>query len=146
MFARDRKWLSEARAKSANRTSEVQAIRIGPLGIVSNAAEFFASDGLRVKAASPFASTWVATLTNDALGYVPPASSFFAGGYEPRTGGHSFLAPDAAQRHILEYQRRGHCSTPTISAAMTKITAIDPTVPRMTAWGISVGPCRTDRP
>ena len=33
------------------------------------------SDGLRVKAASPLPNTWIATLTNDSIGYVPPASS-----------------------------------------------------------------------
>ena len=35
---------------------EVQAIRIGELGIVTNGAEFFCQLGLDIKAASPFAA------------------------------------------------------------------------------------------
>ena len=64
---------------------EVQAIRIGELGIVTNGAEFFCQLGLDIKAASPFARTWVVSLANDWIGYVPTASAYYAGGYEPRT-------------------------------------------------------------
>jgi len=105
VYAQDRKWLAEFRSKSPTRTTEVQAIRIGPLGIVTNGSEYFASECLRIKAASPFKQTWMASLTNDALGYIPSAEAFFAGGYEPRTGAASFLAADSSQR-ILEASLR----------------------------------------
>jgi hypothetical protein len=96
-YAGWRRELAEARRKAPGVVTEVQALRIGPLGVVTDGAELFAADGLRIKAASPLPRTWVATLTNDWVGYVPTASAFYAGGYEARTGRASFLAADAGQ-------------------------------------------------
>jgi hypothetical protein len=79
---------------------EVQAIRIGPLGIVTNGSEFFCDYGLRIKACSRFEHTWVVTLANQWLGYVPTANACVAGGYEPRTRRGSKLVIDAGQRLI----------------------------------------------
>jgi hypothetical protein len=109
VFAQARQWLSEQRQKSPTLTTEIQAFRIGALGIVTNGAEFFASEGLRIKDASPFAPTWVISLTNDWIGYVPTAHAFYAGGYESRTGRASFLAADSSQR-IVEASLRALAS------------------------------------
>ena len=59
VYARERELLAEERAKRPVIPCEVQAIRIGELGIVTNGAEFFCQLGLDIKAASPFARTWV---------------------------------------------------------------------------------------
>lgn len=97
VFADSRDWLKRERAKHPHRPTEVQALRLGPLAIVTNGAEFFARDGLQLKAASPHAHTWVSTLTNDCVGYVPPADALVAGGYESRTNSASFAGPEGAQ-------------------------------------------------
>jgi hypothetical protein len=68
---------------------------------VTNGAEYFCEYGLRIKKATRHPYTWVASLANEWLGYVPTAQAFVAGGYEPRTARSSKLAIDAGQR-ILE--------------------------------------------
>lgn len=79
---------------------EVQAMGIGTLGIVSTGSELFCQPALDIKRASPFEQTWVVTLANEYLCYVPTGTAFYAGGYEPRTARSSFLAPNAAQRLV----------------------------------------------
>jgi hypothetical protein len=76
-------------------------VRVGPLGIVTNGAEYFCEFGLKIKKASRLPVTWVSTLTNEYIGYVPTAWAFAAGGYEPRTARSSKLASDSGQR-LLE--------------------------------------------
>jgi hypothetical protein len=100
VFERERKAVAEQRAKTPVLDCEVQAVRVGPLGVVSNGSEFFADLGLRLKDASPLPTTWVATLTNEYLGYVCTPQAFVSGGYEPRTARSSKLAIDAGQRLI----------------------------------------------
>ncbi len=101
VFAEERRLVAEERSRSPVIQGEVQAIRIGPLGIAANGAEYFVSYGLTIKEASPFRPTWVVSLANEYLGYVPTPQAFVAGGYEPRTARSSKLAVDAGQR-ILE--------------------------------------------
>jgi hypothetical protein len=56
---------------------------------------------LDIAAASPFPQTWVVTLANQYVGYVPTASAFDGGGgYETQTSRCSFLARDAAQKLV----------------------------------------------
>jgi hypothetical protein len=97
-YNKRRKELEELRLKSPHVETEVQGIRIGPLALVTNGSEYFCDDGLRIKKCSPFATTWVVTLANDSLGYIPSAQACVSGGYEPR--GRRFSI-DAAQR-LLE--------------------------------------------
>ena len=73
IYARERELVEQERAKRPVIPCEVQAIRIGDLGIVTNGAEFFCQLGLDIKAASPFARTWVVSLANDWIGYVADA-------------------------------------------------------------------------
>lgn len=101
VYADERRLVAEERRRSPKILAEVQALRVGPLGLVSNGAEYFCEYGLRIKEASPLKPTWVVTLANEWLGYVPTAQAFVAGGYEPRTARSSKLAIDAGQR-ILE--------------------------------------------
>ena len=69
--------------------------------MATNGAEYFCEYGLRIKKASRHPATWVVSLANEWVGYVPTAQAFVGGGYEPRTARSSKLAPDAGQR-LLE--------------------------------------------
>jgi hypothetical protein len=101
IFDTERKLVEAERKKRPVISAEVQGVRIGPLGIATNGAEYFCDFGLRIKKASRLPFTWVSTLTNEYIGYVPTAGAFAAGGYEPRTARSSKLASDAGQR-LLE--------------------------------------------
>ncbi len=100
-YANERKLVAEMRRKSPRIPCEVQAIRIGPLGIATNGAEYFCEYGLRIKKASPFTPTWVVSLANEWIGYVPTAQAFVGGGYEPRTARSSKMSIETGQR-LLE--------------------------------------------
>lgn len=97
IYARERELLAEQRRQTPVIDCEVQALRVGPLGIVTNGAEFFCQLGLDIKAASPFHPTWVVSLANQWIGYVATPSAYYAGGYEPRTARSAKLAPWAGQ-------------------------------------------------
>ena len=97
IYARESELLAEERAKTPIVDCEVQALRIGDLGIATNGAEFFCRLGLDIKAASPFHPTWIVSLANDWIGYVATPTAYYAGGYEPRTARSAKLAPWAGQ-------------------------------------------------
>ena len=62
---------------------EVQAFRLGDeTAIVTLPGEVFVELGLAIKAASPFNTTLVMELANDALGYIPTQKAFVEGSYE----------------------------------------------------------------
>lgn len=96
-YADGRKLVAELREKQPKFPAEVMGVHIGPLGIATNGAEYFCEYGLRIKACSPHKTTWVISLANDWLGYVPTPHAFIAGGYEPRTARSSRLSIDAGQ-------------------------------------------------
>ena len=74
---------------------ELQAIALGDVAIVAFPVELFAAFGRRLKAESPFARTFIATLANGWHGYAPTMEAFARGGYEPRFAYPSRLAPEA---------------------------------------------------
>jgi hypothetical protein len=87
----------------------IHGMRIGELGIVSSGAELFCRPALDIQQAAPRAKTWVTTLVNEYIGYVPTADAHAAGGYEVRTARSSFLEAAAAQKLVeasLEVQRK----------------------------------------
>jgi hypothetical protein len=98
VYANERKLVAAQRDKTPRIPCEVQALAIGPLGIAANGAEYFCEYGLRIKQASRRKPTWVVSLANECLGYVPTAQAFVAGGYEPRTARSSKMAIDTGQR------------------------------------------------
>jgi hypothetical protein len=100
VYARERKLVAEERGKTPKIPCEVQGIRIGSLGIATNGSEYFCEHGLRIKKCSPFPSTWVVSLANEYIGYVPTTQAFVGGGYEPRTARSSKLAPESGQRLV----------------------------------------------
>jgi hypothetical protein len=97
IYARERQRVAEERSRTPRVPAEIQAVRIGPLGVVANGSEYFCEFGLRIKKASRDSRTWVVSLANDYIGYVPTPGAFAAGGYEPRTARSSKLAPEAGQ-------------------------------------------------
>jgi hypothetical protein len=97
VYARERELVAREREARPVIDCEVQAIRIGDLGLATNGAEFFCQLGLDIKAASPFPKTWVVSLANQWVGYVGTATAYYAGGYEPRTARSAKLAPWAGQ-------------------------------------------------
>ncbi len=97
VYAKERIAVEEMRRANPAVETPIQAIRVGPLGIAANGSEFFCEYGLRIKRASPFPFTWVVSLANDYVGYVPTAQAFISGGYEPRTARTSMLSIDAGQ-------------------------------------------------
>jgi hypothetical protein len=66
-----------------NLSVEVQALGIGPLGIVGLPGEVFVEIGQAVKERSPFGITILSGYTNGNIGYIPTATAFEEGGYEP---------------------------------------------------------------
>lgn len=64
----------------------LQAFRIGGLGIAAIPFEVFAEMGLEIKARSPFKSTFTMELANGANGYLPTPGQHLLGGYETWLG------------------------------------------------------------
>ena len=59
----------------------LQAIRIGDLAITTLPHEVYGITGLKLKAQSPFPTTFNMELANGAAGYIPPPEQHFLGGY-----------------------------------------------------------------
>jgi hypothetical protein len=77
---------------------EVQAFRLSAdTAIVTLPTEVFVEFGLAIKAASPFKTTLVIELTNDALGYIPTRKAFAEGSYETVN---SRITPGSGERMV----------------------------------------------
>ena len=60
---------------------KLQALRIGDLGVATIPNEVFALTGLKLKAQSPFGTTFNIELANGSDGYIPPPEQHKLGGY-----------------------------------------------------------------
>lgn len=74
---------------------EIQAYRIGDLGLIAVGGEPFVQGQLKIKYASPAPYTFVAHMCNYYVGYIPTSEALDRGGYETWTGLGSKLHPDA---------------------------------------------------
>lgn len=99
IYEREKPHVAEMRRTTPQVDCEVTAMRIGDLGIVCNGAELFCQPALDTQQASRW-QTWVVTLANEYIGYVPTASAHVAGGYEVCLARSSYLALDAAQKLV----------------------------------------------
>jgi neutral ceramidase len=83
----------------------VQALRIGPVGIVANPCETFVEIGLAVKKRSPLQPVFTIELANGYNGYLPTPAQHALGGYETWRARSSYLEVSASER-ILETELR----------------------------------------
>ena len=99
-FAKELVVLDYFLSREPEASVEVQALQVGPAVFLANPAEYFAESGLRIKAASPFPHTFVVTLANGCVGYVPPERAFApdGGGYETVLTTYSNLAITAEEQ------------------------------------------------
>lgn len=93
LFAKELVLLDAMLKKETAVEVEVQALQVGPAVFVSNPAEFFVENGLRIKKESPFPFTYPVELANGCVGYVPTEEAFApsGGGYETRLTSYSNL-------------------------------------------------------
>jgi hypothetical protein len=84
------------------RTTFVQAMRIGDVAIVGVPAELFTVLGQEIKRRSRFRYTYVAELAGDWIGYLPDQKAFELGGYQTWTGLHSFAEKGTGERVVEE--------------------------------------------
>ena len=100
VFAKERIIIDNICKNSPIAEVPVHAVKIGNAVFVSNPAEYFAELGLKIKKSSKFEYTFVVSLANGAIGYVPTKESFSksGGGYETVLTGYSNLAIDAGDK------------------------------------------------
>ncbi len=91
-------WQRRAGTRELVEDVEIQVIAVDDVAFVGYPAEYFTEFGLRTKAESPFARTFVVELANGWHGYVPTQEAFAHGGYEARLGYQSRLVPEAGNR------------------------------------------------
>lgn len=86
LFAKEIVLLDNLIKRDPEPEEEVQAIQVGPAVFVSDPAEYFVENGLRIKKESPFTLTFPVELANGCAGYVPTEEAFgpHGGGYETR--------------------------------------------------------------
>ncbi len=78
-------------------TTELQAVNLCGILIVSFPGEVFVEFGLEVKERSGFKNTVVVGLANDYVGYIPNKAAFSQGGYEIKTAQSSKLSETAGE-------------------------------------------------
>lgn len=83
MLARFRYVAQQARANRGKKVEGIiQALRIGDFALVGIPGELFVEYGLEIKKRSCSPFTFVATLANDDIGYMPTETAFQLGGYQ----------------------------------------------------------------
>jgi neutral ceramidase len=100
IFQREKEPVAAMRAQRPIVDCQVSGVRIGDVAIVANGGELFTQPALNIQRASPIEKTWVVTLANEYVGYVPTATAHFAGGYEVRLARSSYLEVAAAQKLV----------------------------------------------
>lgn len=104
-FARRRYDPEEEAVKHRGTTSclvEIQGIAFGDAVFCSHPAELFAELGLAVRQQSPFAVTFMASLTNGYCGYVPTEEAFELQGYETHRTVYTSRLEKGAGRRIVD--------------------------------------------
>ena len=84
------------------RQTTLQAMVIGEVAIVGMPGELFTGLGVDLKARSPFKHTYVVSLTNDWMGYLPDREAHTLGGYQTWMGLHSYAEEGTGERMVDE--------------------------------------------
>jgi len=93
-----REWLLLHERGSAPVQADIRAACLSPeVALVGIPGELFCELGLRIKRDSPFPRTFVTSLTNGEVGYIPTRRAFEEGGYETIPARSSPLAPGAGE-------------------------------------------------
>lgn len=98
VWTRELELLKEIKEIEPRVSTEVQMMQIGKAGLIAVPAEYFCQYGLNIQGCSPFDPTFIVSLANGCVGYVPTPQALVGGGYEPRTARSSKLCPDAGDR------------------------------------------------
>ena len=77
-----------------------QVVRIGDLAITAMPNEVYGLTGLKLKAQSPFETTFNMELANGAAGYIPPPEQHYLGGYTTWPARTAGLEPGAEPRIV----------------------------------------------
>jgi hypothetical protein len=87
------KWEPEAEV-------ELQAVQVGPVGVLANPSELFVEYGLAMRKGSAFPVTMPVAYANGDVGYVPTEEALGpgGGGYETRLTSYTNLAPSAGRQ------------------------------------------------
>jgi len=85
---------------------EIQAFRIGDIGIIALPGEVFCEIGMAIKKQSKFRKTIIAGFSNGSVGYIPTAKGIEEGGYEPdisrRYGTEQHFAPGVEEAIVTQ--------------------------------------------
>jgi len=103
VFRRMRSELSEHQGDK--RRSWLHAILLGDVALVGVPGELFTKLGMWIKRLSPFRYTYVVSLANDWIGYIPDELAFELGGYQVWTGFHSFVEKGTGEMVVDEAVR-----------------------------------------
>ena len=87
------------------RQTTLIAMVIGEVAIVGVPGELFTSLGVDLKERSPFQYTYVVSLANDWMGYLPDREAHTLGGYQTWMGLHSYAAEGTGERMVEESLR-----------------------------------------
>ncbi|MHC4179559.1 MAG: hypothetical protein ACYSWU_18770 [Planctomycetota bacterium] len=85
-----------------DRETWLQAMAIGDVAIVGVPAEYFTGLGIEIKQRSPFKYTYIASLANDSIGYLPDRQAHQLGGYQTWMGLHSYAKAGTGERVAAE--------------------------------------------
>lgn len=81
---------------------EVQVISLGGIAFVGLPGEVFSDIGRRIKKSSPFAHTFISSLTNGSAGYFPTKKAFLEGGYESKNNPFTEELEDLLVNNVIE--------------------------------------------
>ena len=84
------------------RETTLQAMVIGEVAIVGVPGELFTGLGVELKERSPFQYTYIVSLANDWMGYLPDREAHELGGYQTWMGLHSYAEEGTGERMIDE--------------------------------------------
>ena len=84
------------------RETTLIAMVIGEVAIVGVPGELFTGLGVELKERSPFKHTYVASLANDWMGYLPDREAHTLGGYQTWMGLHSYAEEGTGERMVDE--------------------------------------------